>query len=94
MTWAKPLFKARLPIDGKMMDNTVAWVYERFAGKTFLGGRSYGVTLGHFHENWRIESLRRMLVNGILWTAGLEIPRSGAPVEITEKDMELPDYWK
>jgi hypothetical protein len=29
-------------------------------------------------------------VNGILWTAHIDIPEKGAPIAITSKDMELP----
>ncbi len=29
-------------------------------------------------------------VNGILWTAHLDIPENGAPISITPRDMELP----
>jgi hypothetical protein len=32
---------------------------------------------------------RRLIVNGILWTAHVEIPEGGAPVAVTAKDMDL-----
>ncbi len=79
---AKPLLKVRT----KGKDQVVAWTYERPGAK---GGRSFGVTLGHFHENFGIESFRKALVNGILWTAHHEIPAEGAPVEISAADMDL-----
>lgn len=69
---ARPL--ARVAVKGK--DQVVAWTFER-AG----GGRSFGSTLGHFHENFAVEPFRRLIVNGILWTAGREIPEAGAPVD-------------
>jgi len=69
-------------------DQTVAWVYERPDSN---GGRSYGNTLGHFHENFGIDPFRRALVNAILWTAHYEIPAGGAPCNVTEEDMKLPD---
>jgi len=94
LAWAKPLFKARLTIDGRALDNPVAWVYDRYSDERFLGGRSYGVTLGHYHMNWRLEALRRLVVNGILWTAHLEIPKNGAPCAVSEQDLKLPNYWK
>ena len=62
-----------------------AWVYERPDG-----GRSFGFLGGHFHENFGNEAFRRMIVNGILWTARVEVPPGGAPVRITAKDMVLP----
>jgi type 1 glutamine amidotransferase len=66
-------------------DYTVGWTYERPDG-----GRSFGTVLGHFHDNFGIESFRRALVNGILWTAHVEVPAGGAPVAVTGKDLELP----
>jgi type 1 glutamine amidotransferase len=80
---ARPILKVRL--DGK--DQTVAWAFEREAQQ---GGRSFGTTLGHFHENFELEVFRRMLVNGILWTARVEVPAGGAPVDVDPSDLKLP----
>ena len=77
---AKPIAKVR--VDGK--DQVVTWAYHR---EDSGGGRSYGNTLGHFHENFGRESLRKMIVNGILWTAHREIPPGGAPCQIDRQDM-------
>ena len=60
----------------------VGWVYERPGSN---GGRSYGNTLGHFHELFGKEPFRRMLVNGILWTAHHKIPQAGAPCVLNEE---------
>ncbi len=65
---------------------TVAWAYERPDSN---GGRSYGNTLGHFHENFWIPEFRRTYVNGILWTAKVEIPQEGAVSFIVPEDMKL-----
>lgn len=78
---AKPLIK--VDIDGK--DQVLAWVFERDGG-----GRSFGTTLGHFHDNFAIDSFRKALVNGILWTARVEIPERGAPVELGDDLLRLP----
>ncbi len=80
---AQPLLKVR--VEGH--DQTVAWVFERASQK---GGRSFGTTLGHFHENFEIEAFRRFIVNGILWTAHVEVPASGAAVNVNEADLKLP----
>jgi len=56
---------------------TMAWTYERADG-----GRSFGYTGLHFHKNWGTESVRRLVVNAILWTAQLDIPLGGAPVTL------------
>ena len=56
----------------------VMWVCERTAG----AGRGFGFTGGHNHRNWGDPNFRRVVVNAILWTAGLDIPPGGAPVEL------------
>jgi putative heme-binding domain-containing protein len=80
---ARPVLKAN--VDGN--DQTVAWVFERPDSN---GGRSFGTTLGHFHDNFEIEAFRRALVNGILWTAHVEVPQGGAPVALRPDDLKLP----
>jgi hypothetical protein len=72
---ARPTAKVRV----KDKDQVVAWTYERPGSSA---GRSYGNTLGHFHENFLMKPFRQALVNGILWTAHREIPAEGAPCEI------------
>jgi len=80
---ARPILN--VPVKGK--DQTVGWVYER---PNSNGGRSYGNTLGHFHTLFCQESFRRMLVNGILWTAHYEVPSAGAPCAMAEEDKDPP----
>lgn len=58
-------------------DEVVAWTYERPSG-----GRSFGFTGCDLHRNWQVESQRRFVINGILWSAGLEIPATGAAVDL------------
>jgi type 1 glutamine amidotransferase len=64
----------------------IGWVYKRPESQ---GGRSFGFVGGHFHENFGITEFRQSVVNGILWTAHVDIPENGAPCRITAKDMEL-----
>ena len=52
---------------------TIGWAYERPDG-----GRSFAFTGCDLHRNWQVESQRRLVVNGILWTAKLEVPEAGA----------------
>ena len=40
-----------------------AWAYERENG-----GKGFGFTGGHFHENWRHEGPRNLVLNAIAWT--------------------------
>lgn len=72
-------------VDGK--DQIVGWAIERADSK---GGRSYGTTLGHFHDNFKIEPFRRAIVNGILWTAHVDVPQAGAPISLSKEDFTLP----
>ncbi len=78
---AKPAMRAT--IDGE--DHVVGWTLERPGG-----GRSFGTVIGHFHANFGVEPFRRSIVNGILWTAGLEVPKDGAPCAIEPQDLEVP----
>ena len=50
----------------------LAWAYERGDG-----GRGFGFTGGHWHRNWGDDNFRRVVLNGILWTAHGEIPADG-----------------
>ncbi len=64
-------------------EEIVAWALERAKG-----GRSFGFTGGHFHRNWGDENFRRVVVNAILWSAGLEVPKEGAKVEFDSADLK------
>jgi hypothetical protein len=63
----------------------VSWAYERPGG-----GRSFTFTGCHLHSSFGKEGYRRFLVNGVLWTAGVEVPASGAPVALS--DAAIPRY--
>lgn len=60
----------------------VAWSYERPKG-----GRSFSFTGLDAHSAWSLPGMRQLVVNGVLWTAGIEIPTSGAASEIDEKGL-------
>ena len=63
---------------------TLAWTKIRADG-----GSSFGFTGGHWYGNW-IDSeqtpyaghQRRLVVNGILWTAGVEVPAGGSKADM------------
>lgn len=61
----------------------VAWVVERKDG-----GRGFGYTGGHFHKNWANLNARKLVLNSILWTAKLKVPKLGVPVSALS-DMEV-----
>ncbi|MEX0714664.1 MAG: ThuA domain-containing protein [Pirellulales bacterium] len=73
---------ATLPIEGRQ--ETVAWAWQREDG-----GRSFGFSGLHFHDNWRLTAYRRLVCQGVLWTLDLPIPEGGLAVEIDESDLRL-----
>lgn len=52
--------------------NIVAWAIERKGG-----GRGFGTTMGHHFNNWENDDFRKLVLNGIVWAAGLEVPEEG-----------------
>ncbi len=48
-------------------------------------GRGFAVVMPHFYRNWKLEDLRRYILNGIVWTAKLEVPETG--VQTTLPDL-------
>ena len=58
----------------------VAWAYERK-----YGGRGFGFTGGHNHVSWQDDGYRKIMLNAILWTAGLEVPKNGVDSPAPDK---------
>jgi type 1 glutamine amidotransferase len=58
---------------------TVAWCTEREEG-----GRGFGIVMPHFYRNWALDDLRRLILNGIVWTAHREVPAEGVQTESPE----------
>ncbi|MGC6455906.1 MAG: family 16 glycoside hydrolase [Coraliomargaritaceae bacterium] len=69
----------------------VAWAYARPDG-----GRGFGFTGGHFHQNWKQDDFRKLVLNALLWTAKADIPEEGIFSRTpSAADMELnQDYSK
>ena len=61
----------------------VAWAYERPSG-----GRGFGFTGAHNHVSWLDENFRKVVLNGILWTAHVEVPEGGCPSPVVS-DMQI-----
>jgi type 1 glutamine amidotransferase len=68
----KPVLTAK--IDGEQQP--VAWTWDRPDG-----GRSFGFSGIHFHENWKRAEYRRLVGQGVLWTCNVDIPSKGLQVE-------------
>ncbi len=73
---AVPALKGREP-DG----NVVAWARQREDG-----GRGFGTTCGHFYDNWQHADFRKLVLNGLVWSAGVEVPASGVEARYFERD--------
>ena len=67
----------------------VAWAYERSIGEgnAAKSARAFTFTGGHLHASFATEGYRRFLVNGILWSAGIAVPATGAPVKLAATDL-------
>jgi type 1 glutamine amidotransferase len=71
--------KTKTPLVNVMIDgeaHTVAWALERDGG-----GRSFGFSGLHFHENWQLADYRRLVTQGVLWTLDVPIPKDGIAVK-------------
>jgi type 1 glutamine amidotransferase len=50
----------------------VAWTVERADS-----GRGFGVVMPHFYQSWLVDDLRRLILNGIVWSAKRDVPAGG-----------------
>ncbi len=85
---ADPRFTAILNtrIPGEADLQTVAWAVQRKDG-----GRGFGFSGGHFFDNWQNAPYRTMVLNAIVWTAGLDVPKGGVPSQLPEaKEADRP----
>lgn len=66
------------------LDNhIVAWAYDRPAG-----GRSFSFTGLDAHSAWELPGMRQLVVNGVLWSAGVSIPENGALNAVEESTLD------
>lgn len=94
LKWAQPaeqitpLIQVRIEEE----DHTVGWAWERPDG-----GRSFGFSGLHFHENWKLDSYQRMLAQSVRWVLKRKIPHAGVRVNLEAADFippPQPDYNK
>jgi type 1 glutamine amidotransferase len=64
----------------KKQPQTLAWAFTRTGG-----GRGFGFTGGHYHNNWRNDDYRKLVLNAILWVAKIDVPQNGV---VTRKPTE------
>lgn len=63
-------------------DETMMWVFERPNG-----GRGFGFTGGHTHANWGDDNQRKVVLNALLWVAGVEVPKNGVESKVTPAQL-------
>lgn len=56
---------------------TLAWAVENATGS-----KGFGFTGGHFHHHWAQPDFRKLVLNGIVWTAGAEVPEHGVTSDV------------
>ncbi len=66
-----PIATSMLPPEAPQRE-IVSWAVTRPDG-----GRGLGVVMPHFYESWKVDDLRMLIMNGVVWTAKLEVPAEG-----------------
>jgi hypothetical protein len=61
----------------------MAWVVERPDG-----GRGFGFTGGHFHDNWGNDEFRKVVLNALVWLAKAEVPAGGVVSQVSAADLD------
>jgi Trehalose utilisation len=51
------------------------------------GGRGFGFTGGHFHDNWNNDDFRKTILNAMVWLANAEVPAGGVVSKVTAEDL-------
>lgn len=63
---------------------TMMWAIERADG-----GRGFGFTGGHFHDNWGNDNVRKAVLNALLWVTKVEVPEKGVESNVTLEELKL-----
>jgi type 1 glutamine amidotransferase len=51
------------------------------------GGRGFGFTGGHYHDNWANDNFRKVVLNALVWVAKGEVPANGIESHVTQEDL-------
>jgi hypothetical protein len=51
-------------------------------------GRGVGFTGGHFHQNWRNDNFRKVVLNALLWICKVEVPRDGVASTVSAAEIK------
>ena len=52
------------------------------------GGRGFGFTGGHFHDNWANDDFRKTVLNALVWLAKVDVPPGGIKSKVAKEDLE------
>ena len=53
------------------------------------GGRGFGFTGGHFHDNWGNDDFRKSVLNAMVWLTKTEVPAKGIESSVTAAELDL-----
>lgn len=59
-----------------------------FACERPNGGRSFSFTGLDAHSAWSLPGMRQLVLNGVLWSAHVEIPSAGAPSDVDQSKLD------
>jgi len=62
---------------------TLGWAIERPDG-----GRGFGFTGGHYHNNWGDDDFRKLILNAIVWSTGAEVPEEGIASTVDPEELK------
>ena len=52
------------------------------------GGRGFGFTGGHFHDNWSNDDFRKVVLNSMLWIAKANVPADGVQSKLVHGQID------
>ena len=52
------------------------------------GGRGFGFTGAHFHDNWGNDDFRKTVLNTLVWVAKAEVPANGVESKVGKEDLD------
>jgi type 1 glutamine amidotransferase len=52
------------------------------------GGRGFGFTGGHFHDNWGNDNFRKVVLNAMVWLAKVEVPAGGVESSVSQAELD------
>jgi hypothetical protein len=62
---------------------SMMWAVERPEG-----GRGFGFTGGHNHDNWGDENFRKVVLNALLWIAKVDVPADGVRSSVSTAELD------